>query len=97
MVKCPTPQRLFKNFPMCQTVYSNVNRSNYLTKHNRNILSLEKLSNERLFILIKLFIPAESLHLTGSFKGSQMLNKTVNIRAMTRKRGAHELRNPFAC
>ena len=53
-VKSLTDQRLLKNFPMRQIVYSNVNNT---VKHNRNILSLGKLSYGGLFKPIKLFIP----------------------------------------
>ena len=53
-VKSTTNRRLFKNFPMRQTVYSNVNNT---ARHKRNILSLGKLSYGDLFKPIKLFIP----------------------------------------
>ena len=51
MVKFPTHQRLFKNFPIHQTIYSYPTNINILLlKHNQNILNLQKLSYGVLFI-----------------------------------------------
>ena len=71
------------------------------TKHNWDILSVGKLSYGGLFISIKLFIP-ESPHLTGFFKGSQMLQPNSEYRSnVLWMRGTtwmqKELWNPFAC
>ena len=74
------------------------------TKHNWDISSVGKLSYGGLFISIKLFIP-ESPHLTGFFKGSQMLQPNSEITgAMSYECGAqlecrknYEIINYFAC
>ena len=93
MIKCPTNQLLFKNFRMRQTVYSNVNNT---VKHNRNILSLGKLSYGGLFKQIKLFIPESptyqerrhafpTTHLKYSFMWCPILglldSKSLSLRA----------------
>ena len=65
----PIHQRLFKNFPMRQTVYS---KCKYPTRHNQNGLKSQK--------AVILFIP-ESPHLTGIFKGSQMPQQNSEYRS----------------
>ena len=90
-------KRLFKNFPICQTVYSKLNIALDTTE---TPLSLGKLSYGGFFISKQLVIP-ESPHLTGFFKGFQMLQQSSEYRSndswMQCTCGIKELRDPFAC
>ena len=72
-VKSPTYHELFSQM-------SNRFKCKNPTKHNWDILSVGKLSYGGLFISIKLFIP-QSPHLTGFFKGSQMLQPNSEYRS----------------
>ena len=73
-VKSPIQQRLFNKFPIRQ---NHLLKCKCPNKHNRNTVSLEKLSYRGLFIPIKLFIPER----VGFFKGCQMLQQNSEYKS----------------
>ena len=79
----PIQLRIFKNFPMRQTVYS---KSNYPTKHNWNCLEM---STQNVNILLNTTESLRSCNIvlsrkptfTGIFKGSQILQRNNEYRS----------------
>ena len=96
-VKSPTHQRLFKNFSMCQTVYSNV--KSYQTqpkypKYGKAVL--------RRFVHFNKIVHSRKPKFTAFFKGSWMFQQNSECRSNNRWKQricwmGKELRIPFAC